>query len=170
MAAGYSARQTAPLAKRLGQIAAGIAPDCNSATEINPGIGAALIESATCLFVAGIQYQDSAERFWTVSRLRSIARLTGWQTALAIALGCEKTWTKAGELGRSPPYTPSNEEQKLPDIGINSRRIDRAFSGKSSEERRLVIEKPDRVHYALAVLGLEGDFENLDLDTTKPAV
>jgi hypothetical protein len=106
MAAGIAARQTAFFANELGRIAAGISPDCSMTAQVSPGVGAALIESATCLFVAGVQvsflpptifdghsddlqYQNSEQRIWTINRLRDIARLTGWQTALAIATGCE---------------------------------------------------------------------------------
>jgi len=32
-----------------------------------------------------------------------------------------------------------------------------------SEDQRLVIRSTDRVHYALGILGLESDYENLDL-------
>jgi hypothetical protein len=90
--------------------------------------------------------------------------LTGWQTALAIASGCEASWVKTGELGKGPQYTRSKEERVVPDIWSNARRIDRAFSGKTNEEKRLMIERSDRVHYALGVLGLQEDFENLYLD------
>ena len=39
--------------------------------------------------------------------------------------------------------------------------------GLSNEEKRLVIEKADRVHYALGILGVQEDFENLDLDNDE---
>jgi hypothetical protein len=55
MAAGIAAHQTASFANRLGRVAAGIAPDCARMQQVNPGVGAALIESSTCLFVSGIQ-------------------------------------------------------------------------------------------------------------------
>ncbi len=70
-----------------------------------------------------------------------------------------------GELGKGPVYIRTREERIVPDIWASSRRIDRALEGKTSEERRLVIEKSDRVQYALGVLGLEEDFEGLDLET-----
>lgn len=41
---------------------------------------------------------------WTINRLRDIARLTGWETALAVTVGLETTWNKAAELGTGPPY------------------------------------------------------------------
>jgi hypothetical protein len=55
MAAGIAARQTAFFATELGRIAAGIAPGCSMTLQVNPGVGAALIESSTCLFLAGVQ-------------------------------------------------------------------------------------------------------------------
>lgn len=70
-----------------------------------------------------------------------------------------------GELGKGPVYIRTKEERVVPDIWVSSRRIDRALEGKTSEERRMVIEKSDRVQYALGVLGLEEDFEGLDLET-----
>ena len=55
MAAGIAARQTESFANRLGRIAAGVAPDCARMQQVNPGVGGALIESSTCLFVSGVQ-------------------------------------------------------------------------------------------------------------------
>lgn len=55
MAAGISARQTAFFANEIGRIAAGIAPDCSMTAQVNPSIGAALIESCQPLFVSGVQ-------------------------------------------------------------------------------------------------------------------
>jgi hypothetical protein len=55
MAAGIAARQTASFANELGRIAAGIFPECSSTTQVNPNVGAALIESSTCLFISGVQ-------------------------------------------------------------------------------------------------------------------
>lgn len=53
--------------------------------------------------------------------------------------------------------------------GVNiwntGRRIDRAFSGRTDEERRGMLKlEGSRVHYALGVLGVESDFEGLGLD------
>ena len=59
MAASISARQTASFANELGRIAAGIAPDCSMTSQVSPGVGAALIESSTCLFVAGVQVSET---------------------------------------------------------------------------------------------------------------
>lgn len=167
MAAGITARQTAGYVNLLGRIAAGIAPDLSMVTEVNPGVGAALIESTTCMFVSAVQLQDASQRSWTILRLRDIARLTGWQTALAVATGCETSWIKMGELGKGPVYVRTKDQRIVPDIWASARRFDRAVEGKTSEERRMVIEKDDRVQYALGVLGLEEDFEGIDLGSGR---
>lgn len=166
MAAGIAARQTASMANELGRVAAGIAPDCSMTTHVSPGVGAGLIESATCLFISGVQYQDPNQRLWTINRLRDIARLTGWQTATAIATGCETSWVKAYEAGQGPPYTRITEERVQKDIWANGRRVDRATQDRD-DDNILVVSKTDRVYYALGLLGLEHDFENLDVDEEK---
>jgi hypothetical protein len=74
---------------------------------------------------------------------------------------------KTAALGRGPPYTRISEGRVVPDIWSSSRRIDRAFSGLNLEERRLMMERSDRVHYALGVLSVQEDFENLDLDGSE---
>lgn len=74
---------------------------------------------------------------------------------------------KTGELGKGPPYTRTREERVVPDIWSSSRRIDRAFDGKTSEERRLVFDRSDRVHYAMGILSLDEDFEKLDIDSKQ---
>jgi len=40
-----------------------------------------------------------------------IHRLTGWQTGLSIAIGCETAWVKAAENKRGPPYTRVTERE-----------------------------------------------------------
>lgn len=55
VASGIAARQTANSANEIGRITAGIAPDCDTTQHVNPRVGAALLESTTSLFVAGVQ-------------------------------------------------------------------------------------------------------------------
>ncbi|KAI1133764.1 hypothetical protein F5Y10DRAFT_4789 [Nemania abortiva] len=107
LAAGMSAATTMPWALKLAQIAAGLEENITRLTVVSTLMGAALIESAFPLFVAGVQLQDEAQRHWLVRRLRDIARLTGWQSAHQIADGCESAWSKAAQLGRGPPYKPA---------------------------------------------------------------
>ncbi|KAL3418253.1 C6 finger domain-containing protein [Phlyctema vagabunda] len=165
MAAGIAARQTAAFASEIGRIAAGIAPGCDSTTtHITPNVGAAVIESCMPLFVAGVQFQDVGQRAWTVERLRAISRLTGWQTADAILQGCETSWIRVGEMGRGPPYTRTGQRETQPSWA-QSRRIDRALAASDGGvgDRRLVVAKIDRAHYALGILTFQDDFSRLDL-------
>lgn len=56
MAAGRAARDTAPYARELGRVAAGLSDeDVSNRSEISTLVGAAFIESCFCLFVAGVQ-------------------------------------------------------------------------------------------------------------------
>jgi hypothetical protein len=55
IAAGMAAQQTGRWANEIGRIAAGLAEDCSNVTSVTTLVGAALIESAFALFVAGVQ-------------------------------------------------------------------------------------------------------------------
>lgn len=59
MAAGMAAPRTAPFAKEIGRIAAGLEENISRLAVVSTLMGAALIESAFCLFVAGIQVRIS---------------------------------------------------------------------------------------------------------------
>jgi hypothetical protein len=120
------------------------------------------------------QYQDEAQRHWTVRRLHDIARLTGWQSARQIADGCESAWLKAAQLGRGPPYqrAPDVESQLPQSVWANPRRIDRRINELHSEganrintgqEGRFVLTKSEQAHYALGLLSVEHDLERLEL-------
>ncbi|KAI1258387.1 hypothetical protein F5Y18DRAFT_356890 [Xylariaceae sp. FL1019] len=109
LAAGMSAKTTMPWAYEIGRIAAGLEENITHLKVVSTLVGAALIESAFSLFVAGVQFQGDAQRHWVIQRLRDIGRLTGWQSAHQIADGCESAWSKAAMLGRGPPYTPQPE-------------------------------------------------------------
>ncbi|CAI6337181.1 unnamed protein product [Periconia digitata] len=104
MAAGICAPATHPYATLIGRISAGMQMPATIDMPLSPFVGAALIESTMPLFFAGIQYQDSTQRDWTINRLVDIDRRTGWATAAAIARGCETAWERASEMGRGPPY------------------------------------------------------------------
>ncbi|CAM1511415.1 Fc.00g089280.m01.CDS01 [Cosmosporella sp. VM-42] len=166
-AAGLSARKTAGYAIQLGRIAAGLSDDCSQMAEIGTMVSAAFIESCFCLFVAGVQYQEDAQRHWLVRRMYDISRLTGWQSAKQIADGCESGWIKAAQLGRGPPYV------RAPDIGAevpisvwqNPRRIDRIIQEHdgTGDDKRLVLAKSERAYYALGLIGVEHDLEVLEL-------
>jgi hypothetical protein len=116
------------------------------------------------LFFAGVQYLDPAQRGWTITKLRDIARLTGWQSSVAIAAGCEIAWEQAGKAGRGPPYQRT----------INPRTKDERIAGRKPEnpavvpsdsnDRRFIVGNPGtRVHWALGILSVEEDVKKLDL-------
>ncbi|ERF76747.1 hypothetical protein EPUS_02286 [Endocarpon pusillum Z07020] len=110
IAAQVVAAQTTSYAQRIGKICAGLyyPQEYNLQTgSLNPSLGGALIESTFSLFFAAIQFQDPAQRGWTINKLKEIARLSGWQTAAAVAAGCEYSWEAMGKAGRGPPYRPT---------------------------------------------------------------
>ncbi|KKY21517.1 putative c6 finger domain [Phaeomoniella chlamydospora] len=74
--------------------------------DMSPALGAALMESTFPLFFAAVQYIDPQQRSWTITRLRDIARCTGWQTSAAVAAGCEAAWSKMGMGKAGPPHGP----------------------------------------------------------------
>jgi hypothetical protein len=102
MAAGVGAPATQPYAALIGRIAASMHLPLGD--NLSPFLGSVLTESTMPLFFAGIQYQDAAQREWTVTRLLEIDRRTGWASAGVIARGCETSWEKAAAMGRGPPY------------------------------------------------------------------
>lgn len=114
MAAGVASPKTARMAIDIARITAGLVPT-DPTGQINPALGASLIESTMSLFFAAVQYQDQAQRDWVVMKLREIARLTGWATAMRVLLGCQRAWEKAAEMGKGPRYErpPFEEEGEM---------------------------------------------------------
>lgn len=182
---GISARKTAEYAIQIGRIAVGLSDDLRHVNEINTVTAAALIESAFCMFVAAVQvrivslfcvcmkianrkqYRDDEQRKWVVRRMYDITRLTGWQSARQIADGCESSWIKAAQLGKGPPYVRATDYNVAqPEfVWHTARRIDRRIQEVeySGEERRIVLARSERTHYALGLLGVEDDMQVLEL-------
>ncbi|QYS93483.1 Zn(2)-C6 fungal-type domain-containing protein [Trichoderma simmonsii] len=163
-AAGLMAKKTAGFALKIGQIASGLAADCSEYAVINTYLGAALIESSFCVFVAGVQYNETRQREWVIQRMHDIARLTGWQSAMQIACGCESAWIKSSTMG-GPEYTRPTIINNVPStIWKNPRRIDKKIDeSESGEERRLVLAKAERTHYAIGILAIETELARLEL-------
>lgn len=69
-------------------------------------------------------------------------------------------------MGRGPPYTRTIGEKSSQLVWNNTRRLDRAIAEVDGVdgERRFVVAKTDRAHYALGILGFQDDFARLDLD------
>ncbi|KAF4126757.1 Fungal Zn(2)-Cys(6) binuclear cluster domain [Geosmithia morbida] len=186
-AAGASARQTAKYANMIGRIAVGLSGDCSDVKDISTVLAAAFLESTFCLFVAAIQvcephpshtaplasrsransveqYQDDEQRRWIIQWMNDVTRLTGWQTARQIAVGCESMWIKTAQMGRGPPYARSVYFDTDNDMAWDtSRRIERRIHEAERTETRFVVARTDRAHYALGLLGVEEDLAALEL-------
>ncbi|MCJ1478213.1 hypothetical protein MMC13_006889 [Lambiella insularis] len=156
MAAGVAAAQTAQWANEVCRICCGLQippPE----QPLNPALGAALMESTLSMFFAGVQLVDPLQRRAAVTRLRTIAEMTGQQSSALIAAGCELCWTKMGEAGRGPPYKPT----------INKNSMDHRVSGKPAmkgdelDRQMIYVHAGTRVHYAMGVMSMEEDFRDL---------
>ena len=165
-AAGIAAPRTAEWATLIGRICAGLQP-MSSSEPLNPSRGAALIESTLGLFFAAVQFRDAAQRGWTITKLREIARLTGWQSSAAIAAGCETSWVKAWEAGRGPPYARTMEPTARDDRVAGRRPWIEGAPPKDSNDRRFIaVNAGTRVHWALGLLSVEEDMRQLSLSKT----
>jgi hypothetical protein len=163
MAAGVAAQQTSGYANEIGRICAGLIPS-NHSGQVSPALGGAIAECVMALFFAGVQYQDPVQRVYTVSKLREVTRMTGWQTAAAVAAGCESAWVRQGELGRGPPYTRTR------DVWAKDERVsghrpgpDDPVLDSNSDRRFIQVNANSRVHWAIGIIGVEEDMENLSV-------
>lgn len=85
---------------------------------------------------------------------------------IAVATGCETSWVRAAEMGRGPPYERTRDERVTPQAWNPARNVERsALRDQHAHDQRFVISTQERIHYALGVLGVQDDFENLDLDS-----
>ena len=165
-AAGVAAPQTAVYANTIGRIFAGIQP-IDSSVSINPHHGAAMMDGCMGLFHAGVQYRDPAQRGWTITKLRDVSRLTGWQTSTLIASGCERAWIKAADMGKGPPYTmmlnPVSKDDRLSGRGHDPSQ--RVHPPKDNNDRRFItVNAGTRVYWAMGVLSVDEDFKDMTLN------
>ena len=161
VAALIAAEDTIFFAKEIGRITAGIVPGPPE-QPLNPTLGAALNESCMASFFAAIQYQDPAQRHFTVMRIQSIGLRTGWGSADLIANGCETSWVKAAAAGRGPPYTRLARTQRSEDPRMNGswETLDPGANPDEQDglDRRLVpTNTTARLNWAIGVLGTEDD-------------
>lgn len=164
IAAGVAAQRTATSANTIGRICAGLQPVSTTAP-LNPSHGAALMDSCMGLFHAGVQFRDAAERGWTITKLRNVARLTGWQTAALIGSGCERAWIAAAEMGKGPPYTRTMNATAKDDRVSGRSRDPNLGPPKDNNDRRFIHVNPGtRVYWALGILGADEDMKHLKLD------
>ena len=164
-AVGMAAPSTAQYAITIGRICAGIQP-IDSSVSLNPHHGAALMDSCMGLFHAGVQYREQGQRGWTVTKLRDVARLTGWQTSALIASGCETAWFKAAEAGKGPPYTRTMNSNSKDDRVAGRGRDPKSFEHppKDNNDRRFItVNAGTRVYWAIGLLGVEEDMKNMNI-------
>jgi hypothetical protein len=179
VAAGVTAHRTKENAQNVGRICAGLYYSQQQSLQtgnLNPGLGAALMESTFFLFFAAVNYQDAGQRGWTISKLRDIAQKTGWQTSAAVAAACEVSWEKMGEAGRGPVYKTTMDRNNT---DLRVRRKNKLGDGSTREEdddkstgpglptynrKAIHTNQSTRVHWALGLLSVEKDIEQLNLD------
>ncbi|MCJ1380154.1 hypothetical protein MMC17_003257 [Xylographa soralifera] len=161
MAAGVAASQTAQWANEIGRICCGLQfppPE----QPLNPALGAALMESTLSVFFAGVQYTDPLQRSTIISRLVTIAEMTGQQSSALIAAGIEQCWKIGGDAGRGPPYTPvvAKNNKKSRDHRMSGIPAPR---GEELDRQMVYVHPGTRVHYAMGIMSLEEDFRDLRL-------
>lgn len=190
MAGPMSAQQTMGYALKIAQIAHGLEENVGALSEVSTLVSAAFIESAFCLFVAGIQYQSTEQRVWLIRYLNDITRLTGWESGREIANGLENAWWRAAVNGRGPPWTrtfdmdahqdmsssfPGHGQMNNQPGGGGEKRGPRPRSPRRlakriqeiDDEKPWVMAKEDKAQYALGLLGVQEDLEKLDLDSAE---
>ncbi|KMU73737.1 hypothetical protein CISG_03787 [Coccidioides immitis RMSCC 3703] len=161
VAAGVAAPRTARYAQLIGRVTAGV-PHLQQAgvntPNLHPTTVGVLNELMLPLFFAGVQYSDPAQRTWTITKLLEIARITGGTSAALVASGCEKSWVKAYEVGRGPPYKrtvfPEQGQQNL-----------QGNISESREDRRFVtLPEQPMVTFAMGLLSLDENLKGRELD------
>ncbi|KAI4251273.1 MAG: hypothetical protein LQ352_004951 [Teloschistes flavicans] len=163
-AAGIAAPATAHWANSIGRISGGLQP-LSSTAPLNPSHGAALMDSSMGLFHAGVQFRDPAQRGWTITKLRNVARMTGWQTSALIASGCERAWMAAAAGGKGPPYSRTMNASAKDDRVSGRSRDPNPGPPKDNNDRRFITMNPGtRVYWAMGILSAEEDMEQLKLD------
>ncbi|KAG8531683.1 uncharacterized protein KY384_003315 [Bacidia gigantensis] len=165
VASGVAAPHTASYANTIGRICAGIQPVSNTAPLV-PHHGAALMDVCMGLFHAGIQYRDPAQRGWMITKLRDVARLTGWQTSSLIASGCERAWMHFADLGKGPPYERTMNKGAKDDRVAGRSRDPSHLMGepKDNNDRRFVkVNAGTRVYWAMGILSMEEDMKEMNL-------
>jgi hypothetical protein len=162
VATGVAAFQTKGWAKLIGRLCAGLQPTNSSTTAAQPSLGAALIESSLCLFFAGIQYQDAGQRGWTITKLRDIARLTGWQSSRSYRFRMRDGMGQSGRGGQGPPYQRTMDPTSKDD-GVAGRRPD--LNGGPPRQQRSEVHHHQcqgEVHWALGLLSVEEDMQRIE--------
>lgn len=116
------------------------------------------------LFHAGVQYRDAGQRGWTVTKLRDVARMTGWQTSALIASGCERAWIRMHEEGKGPFWEWTVNRAAKDDRVAGRGRDWEMGPPKDNNDRRFIHVNPGtRVYWAMGILSVEEDMRALAL-------
>jgi len=158
-AAGVAAFQTKEIANNIGRISAAfIAPPPNEV--LTPILASAMSECMPPMFFAAVQYQDPAQRAWTISRLLDLETRCGNVTAGIVAKGIETAWHKAYVAKRGPPYVRKHDHQ-AEDERLNGKwqHADPNEPVKLSvKDRRFVRTQPaTKLYWAMGILAMEDD-------------
>jgi len=183
VSAGVTAHLTKEHSQTVGKICAGLYSTQHYGQSadgaLDPQFAGALMESTFQLLFAAVQYQDAAQRGWTITKLQDVARRCGWQTSGAVAAACEIAWERMGQAGRGPPYERTldhkNKDARVSGAYSRSDRPARessqgsnAVSDYESEfvnhDRSLIDRSSStRTHWALGLLSVEEDIKKMSL-------
>lgn len=181
VSAGVTAHLTKDHAQAVGKICAGLysSQHYGQTGALDPSFAGALMESTFQLLFAAVQFQDAAQRGWTIIKLQDVARRCGWQTSGAVAAACEIAWERMGQAGRGPPYdrTLDHKNKDARVSGAHSR-SDRTPGGSSQgtnpvaeyesefvNHDRSLIDRSNstRTHWALGLLSVEEDIKKMSI-------
>lgn len=183
VSAGVTAHLSKEHAQTVGKICAGLYSTQHYGQSadgaLDPQFAGALMESTFQLLFAAVQYQDAAQRGWTITKLQDVARRCGWQTSGAVAAACELAWEKMGQAGRGPPYERTldhkNKDARVSGAYSRSDRPVREPSQGSNpvseyesefvnHDRSLIDRSSStRTHWALGLLSVEEDIKKMSL-------
>lgn len=160
IAAGICAGQTAEWAQTIGKIVFGMQVPA-SGEPLNPTFASVLTQNMFCLFFAGVQFREAAQRLVTVQRLQYIAEKVGHESSALIAAALETCWVNAFQVGRGPEWRrvlglaidAENEETRKKEF----RTMDKTKEGTT------IYIKGDKLRktWGMGVLGLESDFSKI---------
>ncbi|PWY84724.1 hypothetical protein BO94DRAFT_467896 [Aspergillus sclerotioniger CBS 115572] len=161
------ASTTARHTQILGRIAAGIYDSQTfhpGTGSLSPTLGSCLIKMSVPIFFSAIQYTDSAQRDWVITRMHNLAQKSGWQSSNTMASSCENAWIVAAKQGRGPPYERKDTIGYQP-ASTWTPPTEGSVLNDPSERRFVTIAKnPSEMGWAMGLLSLEDDVINLEIE------
>lgn len=170
VSAAVNAPFTREDAQVIGRINAGLLEgqaELATAGSMNPTLVAALQEITFPLMFAGVQYQDPAERSWTIDNLLDVAKDSGWKSGFSVASALETAWTAQGNYERTlTQRSPTDARRYDPavsasgDVAITAE--EQHKSRFDSHDRRLIDRFSDlRAYWAVGVISTSNDIEQM---------